>query len=131
MTVRVLPRLLIAASAIPLAACSAQMDEERGVTAPAVKVVGEPVNCIQTNRIRNTNVHDNQTIDFEMSGGKLYRNTLPRSCPSLGFEKRFSYKTSTGQLCSTDIIYVLDTNGQQGAGCGLGQFVPVELAETE
>jgi hypothetical protein len=96
--------------------------------APAAKVVGEGVSCIPITQIRTS--HDDSTIDFEMGGGKVYRNTLPNSCPSLGFEEAFTYETSLSQLCSTDIIYVLQRYGSEvrrGAGCGLGQFVPVEL----
>lgn len=90
---------------------------------------GEPVNCIQLRSIRSTNVRDGSTIDFIMNGGKAYRNTLPYSCPSLGFEKRFLYKTSLSQLCSVDIITVLWNGGtglQPGASCGLGEFQPME-----
>ena len=97
--------------------------------APAVKVVGEAVSCIPIIQIRNSRVYDDRTIDFEMTGNRLYRNTLPSACPRLGFEEAFSYKTSLSQLCSTDIIHVLDRTGgglREGAGCGLGQFVPVE-----
>ncbi len=53
--------------------------------------------------------------------------TLPNGCPGLGFEERFAYKTTIGQLCSTDIITVLRTGGINGPSCGLGEFVPVEL----
>jgi hypothetical protein len=63
---------------------------------------------------------------------KVYRNTLPYSCPQLGFEERFLYKTSLSQLCSTDIITVLTSGGpdlSRGASCGLGQFQPVELVK--
>ena len=67
---------------------------------------GDPVNCIQLSQIRSSQVRDNQTIDFEMSGGKIYRNTLPNSCPGLGFEERFAFKTSQSQLCSVDIIKI-------------------------
>ncbi|WP_246524831.1 hypothetical protein [Sphingobium phenoxybenzoativorans] len=87
--------------------------------------VGEPVDCIMPNRLRNTNVRDDSTIDFVMNNGDVYRNTLPNSCPSLGFEQRFSYRLSTSQLCSVDIITVLQTAGgnyMQGASCGLGKF---------
>jgi len=91
--------------------------------------VGEPVDCIMPNRIRNTHVRDDQTIDFEMIGGTLYRNTLPYKCPGLGFEERFAYKLSTNQLCSVDIITVLQSFGSglsQGASCGLGKFQKME-----
>jgi hypothetical protein len=87
--------------------------------------VGEPIDCIMPSRLRTTNVRDDNTIDFVMDNGDVYRNTLPNSCPSLGFEERFSYRLSTSQLCSVDIITVLQTAGggyMQGASCGLGKF---------
>jgi len=121
------------ASVGALAGCAAQgqQGESAGTArtdaAPAGRVVGEPVNCIQTSRIRNTSVHGDEIIDFEMLGGPTYRVTLPNRCPSLGFEERFAYQTSTGQLCSSDIITVLYSDGTRGAGCGLGQFLPIEL----
>lgn len=100
--------------------------------APAARVVGEAVNCIPLAQIRTSRVHDDSTIDFDMGGRKLYRNTLLNSCPGLGFEASFTYETSLSQLCSVDIIYVLRNTGamlQRGAGCGLGKFVPIELVK--
>jgi hypothetical protein len=87
--------------------------------------VGEPIDCVMPSRVRNTRVRDDKTIDFEMINGDIYRNTLPYSCPSLGFEERFAYKISTSQLCSVDTITVLQSAGpglMQGATCGLGKF---------
>lgn len=94
-----------------------------------VRAVGEPVNCVNIRNIRSTNIVDNSTIDFKMAGGKTYRNSLPYSCPSLKSEDRFSYRTSLSQLCNVDIVRVLHDYGgrlQEGAGCGLGKFQPVE-----
>jgi hypothetical protein len=94
-----------------------------------VRAVGEPVNCVNIRNIRSTNIVDNSTIDFKMAGGKVYRNSLPYSCPSLKSEDRFSYRTSLSQLCNVDIVRVLHSYGgnlQEGAGCGLGKFQPVE-----
>ncbi|WP_323810373.1 hypothetical protein [Sphingobium baderi] len=91
--------------------------------------VGDPVDCVQIVAIQSTNVRDDRTIDFVMNGRKVYRNTLPNSCPSLGYEKRFSYATSLSQLCSVDIITVLQSSGpdlQRGASCGLGKFQPMQ-----
>nr|WP_232037395.1 hypothetical protein [Sphingobium amiense] len=90
---------------------------------------GKPVDCIPITQIRSTSVRDDRTIDFEVSSRRIYRNILPNSCPSLGFEKRFGYATSLSQLCSVDIIHVLWSQGsglQRGASCGLGQFQPME-----
>lgn len=88
-----------------------------------IKPVGKPASCIPLAQIDSTRVRDNQTIDFYMRGRTVYRNRLPHQCPQLGFEERFSYKTSLSQLCSTDIITVLTSPGiSTGASCGLGQF---------
>ena len=122
---------------LALGGCAAQAQQEgaageaRAAATPAGRVVGEPVNCIQTSRIRNTTVHSDEIIDFEMLGGPTYRVTLPNRCPSLGFEERFAYQTTIGQLCSTDIIHVLYSDGTRGAGCGLSQFLPIELPPRE
>lgn len=94
-----------------------------------VRAVGEPVSCVNLSQIRSTKVIDNSTIDFHMAGKKIYRNSLPQSCPGLKFENRFSYRTSINQLCSVDIVRVLHDQGGQlieGAGCGLGKFQQVE-----
>ena len=91
---------------------------------------GKPVSCVQINSIRQTDVRNDRTIDFIMSGNRIYRNTLPHNCPSLGFERRFMYSTSLSQLCSVDIITVLynSPNVMRGASCGLGEFQPMKKA---
>jgi hypothetical protein len=97
---------------------------------PPAEEVGTPVNCVQLTNIRNTRVHGDSVIDFHMNNGRVYRNTLPMSCPGLGFEERFLYKTSIGQLCNVDIITVLQSPGlSQGPSCGLGKFQPVKIAK--
>ncbi len=103
---------------------------EKSSRVPPAEVVGEPVSCINLAQIRSSQVRDNQTIDFMMAGGKVYRNALPQQCGSLGFERSFTYSTSLTQLCNVDIITVLQNVGgglQRGASCGLGQFTPVKL----
>ncbi|CAN5377516.1 hypothetical protein BH09PSE3_BH09PSE3_26200 [soil metagenome] len=118
--------ILIASGVIALAT-TASVAAPRGAI-PNATPIGKPVSCISTSRIRETHVHGDSTIDFTMNGGKVYRNTLPNACPSLGFEERFLYKTSTSELCSVDVITVLQSPGiSQGATCGLGMFQPVEL----
>ena len=89
---------------------------------------GKPVDCVQINSIRQTDVRDDRTIDFILNGNKVYRNTLPNSCPSLGFERRFMYKTRLSQLFSVDIITVLYSSPDlmRGASCGLGKFQPMQ-----
>lgn len=117
----------LAAAIAALGACAAATETTAESRAPAATVVGEPVSCIQTNTIRDTRVHDDRTIDFQMTNGRIYRNTLPYGCSGLGFEERFAYETSIGRLCSTDTITVLRSGGINGPTCGLGEFVPVQL----
>ena len=115
-------RILLAVCAIVLAGPVAA--KQRPV--PAATPVGAPVNCISL-PIRESRVRDDRTIDF-FSRGKVYRNVLPYSCPGLGTERAFSYATSQSQLCSVDIITVLQRAGgsfMRGASCGLGTFQPV------
>ena len=125
--------VVLAALALP--ACT-QQDAESAPSSkvPAARVVGDLVSCVSLSQIRSSRVHDDRTIDFEMTGGRVYRNTLPNRCPGLGAEEAFTYETSLSQLCKVDIIYVLDRSGggvRRGAGCGLGDFVPVELEKTK
>src|SRR3546814_13718155 len=93
--------------------------------------VGEPQNCVNLANIRESRVLSNQVIDFHLRDGRVMRNTLPHSCPQLGFERAFSYETSLSQLCNVDIITVIVQAGgpTRGASCGLGLFQPVTLAK--
>ena len=100
---------------------------------PVATPAGAPVNCLRLTDIRDSLVRDDRTIDFVTRGRqKVYRVTLPNSCPMLGFEQRFSYRTSLDRLCAQDIITVLTTGGGEGlspgASCGLAPFQPVTLA---
>ena len=119
-------RLAASAAALLIAATPAIAKDKKPDNLVAV---GEPVDCINPRLIRSTHVRDDQTIDFEMNGNTIYRNTLPYKCSSLGFEERFAYKLSTSQLCSVDIITVLQSFGgglSQGPSCGLGKFQKME-----
>ena len=123
--------LALAATVTTTSSIAAQDGDGRRIdrnTPPLATPIGKPVSCVGLRQIRNTRVYGDQVIDFHMAGGKVYRNTLPYSCPRLGFEERFLYKTSISQLCSVDIITVLQSPDlSQGASCGLGRFQPVEL----
>lgn len=91
------------------------------------EATGEVKRCISLNRISNTRVLDDKTIFFKMRGRKHYVNRMKHACPSLKREERFMYKTSIGQLCSIDIITVLDSFGRSWASCGLGKFEEIKL----
>lgn len=87
---------------------------------------GEFINCIDTHRVRNANVLDNQHIIFEMRGGRDYLNQLPYRCSQLGFHESFSYTLrGLNKLCNVDFITVITSTGP-GASCGLGKFEKLE-----
>ena len=81
-------RLVPAAlAALCFAAPSLARDRE---AVPEATPIGKPVSCLTLNQVRETRVHGDSVIDFHTNGNKVYRNTLPISCPMLGFEERFS-----------------------------------------
>jgi hypothetical protein len=127
-------RALALSSLLLLCACAAQTetaDTQTGAAdVPPVTVLGPGERCIPTSLIQNTEVQSAQVIDFRMRNGRTFRSTLPAACPGLGFERRFAYQTTVGQLCTVDTIMVLYTGGGAvpGATCRLGEFVPVEPA---
>lgn len=125
---------LILASALAAGSVAFAADRASDDDKYEIRDIGEPENCITRSSIRSTDVIDDQTIDFKMRGGDIYRNRLPNRCGGLGFEEAFSYKTSTNQLCSVDIIHVLSQTGgrldTRGA-CGLGKFQKIEKIPKE
>ncbi|MCJ9427939.1 DUF6491 family protein [Kordiimonas marina] len=95
------------------------------------ELTGAVRSCIPIGHMRDSNVIDDQTIFFRTSAGTGYLNRLPNKCPRLGFERRFMYKTSMSQLCSLDIITVLDSSANQWASCGLGKFEEMKRKDTK
>jgi len=121
--------LILAACAPADPAARAQADAAR---TPEAKVLGEGISCINRSQVRASLVRSDTVIDFEMQGGKTYRNTLKGSCPGLGWNRAIIYESSIDQLCTPQIVYVLQNIGgvpQRGAGCSLGAFVPVEYVK--
>ena len=127
-------RFLLAATigAAALGACGDYgMDHGyRADRVPPARVTGPSVSCIPLAAISESPVRDGRTIDFLSGSHRGWRNQLPANCPGLASERAFSYATSLSQLCSTDIIHVLEQIGGRptpGASCGLGQFTPIDL----
>ncbi|WP_431469257.1 hypothetical protein [Sphingosinithalassobacter sp. LHW66-3] len=123
-------RIVLIPAAILFAAAPGAASQQ--AEAPAATPTGAPRNCVALTQIRRTEVHGDRIINFVLRDGRVLRNELPLACPGLGFEERFSYRTSTGQLCSVDTIEVLRSPGLSGGPtCGLGMFQPVERAAAE
>lgn len=134
MTPRLLaPLPLILALPAVLPACTpadpAARAEAEARAVPAATALGGGQNCIARSQVRQSVVRSDRVIDFEMNGGKVYRSTLPQRCPGLGWDRAITYETSIDQLCTQQIVYSLTNIGgvpQRGAGCSLGEFVPIE-----
>jgi hypothetical protein len=93
-----------------------------------------PTDCVITTNIDKTEVLDDSTILFHMRGNRIYRNSLPRRCPNLERNDRFSYRTTSNRLCDIDTITVLEQWGgslQRGFTCSLGAFHPITAEEVE
>ena len=125
---------IIIASALAAGSIAFAAEKASGDDKYEIRTIGEPKTCVLRSNIRSTDVFDDQTIDFVMRNGDIYRNNLPSKCSGLGFEEAFSYKTSTNRLCNVDIIRVLDTTAgrldTRGA-CGLGKFQQIEKIPKE
>ena len=90
--------------------------------------------CVSLSSIDRTEVIDDRTIAFYLSGGRIYLNHLDRACRNLARDRPFSYRTSTAQLCAIDVINVVEGFGPGaniGDTCGLGEFVPTDEEEIE
>ena len=126
------PLLLASACAPEDPAVSAARSAAAIAAAPAATVQGPGQSCIMRDQVRATVVRSDQVIDFELNNGKVYRNTLRSRCPGLGIDRAITYETSINQLCSPQIVYSLTNIGgvpRRGAGCSLGEFVPVEYVK--
>jgi hypothetical protein len=92
----------------------------------AEKYLGKKESCIDSSRIKETRVLDNQTILFEMRGGGFYINRLPAQCTSLKIAGGFSYTTSIDKLCKQDMIKVVQQSSAPSNSCPIGEFVKFE-----
>lgn len=115
---RLLPVLAPAAltAALLAAVPAAAQEPARTPEEPAAR------SCIETNRIDQTTVIDDQTILVEVLGPDRYRQiTLKHGCPGLRVAGGFSYRTTFSRLCRNDHIQPLE----QGINpvCAIGEIV--------
>lgn len=120
-------------SALGLAACTPGSTGEMPPPTPLAEATGPARDCLPITQFSSTRIRDDRTIDFiGGAGNKVWRVTLPNRCSGLMSANTFTYETSLSQLCRQDIIYPLQQLGsswQRIAGCGMGPFVPVKLAQ--
>ena len=88
--------------------------------------LGAPEMCLDTPRIKETMIVDDETILFKMQGGGVFINRLPSQCPGLKIADGFSHSTSISKICKQDIISVLWPDSVSSGKCGLGDFLPFQ-----
>ena len=88
----------------------------------------EAEHCVRVDDVDDIDIVDAGTLIFRMRGGEVYRNDLPHECPGMRSNDTLMYRSSVGQLCSIDIVTVLEDWGfgfAPGVSCGLGMFHPI------
>lgn len=132
-------KLILPAAALALAGCAVYADapsrqaalsdvEQRALQGRAI---GDPVSCVTSREIEDTDAVTDRVVLFHMKNGRTYRNDLPHSCPQLTRSgSAFAYRTPMSQLCAVDIIQVMEpTTGFAYGACTLGKFTRYELPE--
>lgn len=121
-----------------LAGCTAPQGERQSAVADAAGA-GPPVACIDLNQVTSRRPAGAQSILFELTGSRNYRNDLPDHCPGLvraGAAHIVAVEAAGSQLCRGDRISVYDPAEAKNLGpqafpkCRLGDFVPVASVGT-
>jgi len=91
--------------------------------------VPDTENCIINAQITGTDIIDDNTIVFFLTGKRIYINRLPRRCPGLKAYGGFAYEPTGTRLCDVDTIRVLSATGllsNIGPFCALGKFTRMD-----
>ena len=92
------------------------------------KVIGEPISCLTTREIEDTDAVTDRVLLFHLKNGRTYRNDLPNACPRITRNGSAIAYVTTGRLCAIDIVQVNEpSTGFAYGGCQLGKFVRYEL----
>lgn len=93
--------------------------------------LGETQRCLNLMYIDETPVIDNKTILVKMKGKDNYKRIdLLNNCSGLKLQGGFSHSTSTNDLCVTDPLRVLESNGI-GATCLIDKIVTIDATEAK
>jgi hypothetical protein len=89
------------------------------------RVAGKPVHCISLHPTESSEVIDGVAIVYGGPGGRLYVNRPRIGAESLNDRDILVTRTTTSQLCNTDIVNLVDPVSHFSRGfVGLGDFVP-------
>lgn len=90
------------------------------------KYLGKRASCLETIRINDSYILDDQTILFKTNHGVVYINRLPAPCHGLKVADTYSYSTSINKLCKFDTIRLIESSYGATNSCGLGEFVEMK-----
>lgn len=98
------------------------------------RVAGEPVDCIYNPQVTSTRIYDKTAIVYD-SGSTIYVNRPDAGLSSLDDDDIMVTRTFGSQLCSIDIVRMVDRSGGFFRGSvSLGKFVPykkVKVAQAD
>jgi hypothetical protein len=90
--------------------------------------VGDTQMCIESNRIRSTQILNHKTILVRMVSANEYKRIdILNNCSTLDKSTGFAYDTSINKLCKQDTLTVLDS----GQTCMIDQIVTIDAAEAK
>jgi len=125
--------LMAGAALLAGGAAQAATDRSPGAQlarATAGRVAGAPVDCITLRDIRSSRIIDRTAIVYEMNGGRVYVNHPESGASSLDSNDILVTDTHSPQLCSIDIVRLIDNGSHFPSGSiGLGKFVPWTKAD--
>lgn len=99
---------------------------ERLAKALEGRTAGAPVNCIMLRNIQSSQIIDDTAILYRV-GRTLYVNKPTSGANFLDSTDIMVTDTRTPQLCSVDIVRLVDQGSRMmGGTVGLGQFVPYD-----
>ena len=89
------------------------------------RVEGKPVDCLWLRDIRSSRIIDRIGILYETNRGTVYLNRPDSGASSLDWTDVMVTDTHSSQLCSIDIVRLIDSSSHFPTGSvGLGKFVP-------
>lgn len=121
---------LAVAAALILSAPGAMAKTRANPEAEIAKIVakrtaGKPVNCIEQNRIRSSQVISRTAIIYTMDNGTIYVNRPDSGANFLSKGDVLITDTRSPRLCNVDIVRLADSGLNMPRGTvGLGHFVP-------
>ncbi|MBY0509907.1 MAG: hypothetical protein K2P94_07110 [Rhodospirillaceae bacterium] len=90
--------------------------------------VGDTQMCIESNRIRSTEILNHKTILVRMNTGGTYKRIdILNNCATLDKSTGFIYDTSINKLCKQDALTIIDS----GQTCLIDKIVTIDAAEAK